>query len=202
MGYGVYGKMWLKSTVLLFWSTVSILRFLSLCPTPRQCLCRTMVSHVSLICFFFSLMLKNREKKKSILLFILIFKQSEAKYIERCYMCDEFRCVTLEFLVLFWYNLHLGSDHSLLSVLLCASGKYTLVKNTLLHYESAVLSGRRRSSGWKNLMPWIPMWPQVSLWSCPCSRMESIQGANLNKIKEGKKVNYLKIRKVCCKRGV
>lgn len=128
MGYGVYGKMWLKSTVLLFWSTVSILRFLSLCPTPRQCLCRTMVSHVSLICFFFSLMLKNREKKKSILLFILIFKQSEAKYIERCYMCDEFRCVTLEFLVLFWYNLHLGSDHSLLSVLLCASGKYTLVK--------------------------------------------------------------------------
>lgn len=43
-------------------------------------------------------------------------------------MCGEFRCVTLEFLVLFWYNLHLGSDHSLLSVLLCASGKYTLVK--------------------------------------------------------------------------
>ena len=43
-------------------------------------------------------------------------------------MHDEFRCVTLEFLVLFWYNLLLGSDHSSLSVLLCANGQYTLVK--------------------------------------------------------------------------
>lgn len=47
----------------------------------------------------------------------------------------------------------------------------------------------------RNLVPWLSMWPRVNLWSCQCSRMEGFQEANLNKIKEGKKVNYLKIRR-------
>jgi len=47
----------------------------------------------------------------------------------------------------------------------------------------------------RNLVPWLSMWPRVNLWSCQPSRMEGFQEANLNKIKKGKKVNYLKIRR-------
>lgn len=47
----------------------------------------------------------------------------------------------------------------------------------------------------RNLVPWLSMWPRVNLWCCQCSRMEGFQEANLNKIKKGKKVNYLKIRR-------
>lgn len=66
-----------------------------------------------------------------------------------------------------------------------------------LHCKKAALSGKVQKARVKTLMPRLCIWPQVNILICQCCGVKCIQEVHLNKIKGGKKVNYLKIRKVC-----